>query len=751
MRSHDKSDSGHSRPGQGGEFGHLQRDECSPLQEDGSGSPRRDESGPPQADCMTAGPSWSADLPGRRVIGAYIQDTAQERVRIWEVRRYCQVKPALVSCNDVFSTVADDEGAGDYALTAILRCLLLALNADIAFISLLDDTTQYFVAGAARPRQPENARSPLESNQWYGCDAVLHAGGLCNRTIRLTGTNSLYEEFDMSTQEYTRSLPFVNGEIASFRYYAGVPITSPEGHAIGTAFVMANSPRNSGLSPHQHAFLSDSAMQIMKQLEQAVQALEGERISAFNAAVTSLARIAPTPGTTSSSSLPSAAARLTAPEAAMQLHHFYGHAAELLLNGFEFGAVFLQEVKLSGATNAPKDHGSDRRAEFLALAKSPDTGDPSAMQATPTHVICEHWPEGEIFNRIVDSDGPVMISSHTPTSDRSSSQYRVGKYLAQTYIDAEQLLIMPMWDPLYDRVTALAVGVARSYGRVYTRSQDLFPISAFCASIMNHAHRMEARHREQRKSDFLGTMSHEMLSPLHGTLANVELALETASSDEQRSMLHTALTSGRQLLSSIDKVLAYAQISADPETSEASVASARHLRSPQNPSISPHAAPESTSTPSATLRTNTEEAVLRAVARTDRTLESTRGSNVDNSFRQPVSIQVMQTEGSHAQSRHWQTGLNCRRGSREPSIEPIETGLTVVMDATDTFASQAVDTKALTSVIDELVVSIRRRSTRFSVANESLDECPELYSKRLPAYQPPLEDSRQHEQPRPTA
>ncbi|KAK5163401.1 uncharacterized protein LTR77_010774 [Saxophila tyrrhenica] len=296
--------------------------------------------------------SWVAGLPGRHVVGPYVQSNALERLRVWEVRKYCQIKPALSSQGDDFISHSDDLESGDYALTAILRCVLLELGADLAFISLLDDSTQYFIAGATRSAEPTTARSSVESTQWYGCDAVLHAGGLCNRTIRLAGDSALYEEFDMRTQDYTKSLPFVNGDIARLRYYAGVPLTTPEGHAIGTLFVMANEPAETSLSAHQQKFLCDSAVQVMRQLKQAVQALEGERIANFNAAISSLARGPQTPNSENSTSSSRSKERsVTAAEGALQLQNFYDHSAKLLLDGFDFGSVFLQEVPLHQGNN----------------------------------------------------------------------------------------------------------------------------------------------------------------------------------------------------------------------------------------------------------------------------------------------------------------------------------------------------------------------------------------------------------------
>lgn len=77
---------------------------------------------------------------------AYIADHA----RVWEVRRFCQVLPSIIASEH--KECAGRHGHFDYqpdgALAALLRCIIYRLEADVAIVSLLDDHTHYFVAGA---------------------------------------------------------------------------------------------------------------------------------------------------------------------------------------------------------------------------------------------------------------------------------------------------------------------------------------------------------------------------------------------------------------------------------------------------------------------------------------------------------------------------------------------------------------------------------------------------------------------------
>lgn len=645
--------------------------------------------------------SWFADLPGRHVVGRHVRQNTLERLRIWEVRRYCQAKPALLTYHahtgEPGGSDADD---GDYALTAILRCLVHELRADIAHVSLLDDETQYFLAGAVRSEEIQAARAANQSTQWYGCDSVLHAGGLCTRTIRLEGDSALYEELDMSTQDYTRSLPFVNGQIASFRWYAGVPLVTSEGYIIGTVFLMANEPAQTFLPPGQHKFLCNSAQQVMKQLDQAVQAIEGRRLATIHAAVTTLARVRPVQDSDSGPASCRSDSRVTTVEAAAQLRQFYQHASQLMLEGFELSAVFLQETPSHGAPTASSPQGTDDAAHILGGASTLAGPALHALSSEYARQICKLWPDGEIFSRFKHFDGSIMSAIHLETRDEHPRKRQIEHYLAEAYPEAEQLLVMPMWDPLYDRATALTLGIARGYGRVYTRNQDLHPIAAFCTSIVHHAHRLEANHMEQRKSDFLGSISHEMRSPLHGMLANLELALDLSSCVEQRSMLQTATGSGRQLLTSIDKVLDYAQISATsaaPETTSTPVASADLLHGSLT---DPHDQDGTANASEASLLKACETIVWLAVLKGQQARESWQIDNIH--VASPPSSPHFKRTASMSPDVHHGVRYENSATATEPFVNC--DGVTILLDMVDVDGPETAKIKVVLSILQELVV-----------------------------------------------
>lgn len=70
---------------------------------------------------------------------------------------------------------------------------------------------------------------------------------------------------DLTKDARFKHYPYVVGPPYS-KFYAGIPIRSPNGHSIGTYCVLDDRPRN-GLTPHELAFLKDMAGTVMRHLE----------------------------------------------------------------------------------------------------------------------------------------------------------------------------------------------------------------------------------------------------------------------------------------------------------------------------------------------------------------------------------------------------------------------------------------------------------------------------------------------------
>lgn len=64
----------------------------------------------------------------------------------------------------------------------------------------------------------------------------------------------------------------------------------------------------------------------------------------------------------------------------------------------------------------------------------------------------------------------------------------------------------------------------------------------------------------RKKNDFLGSVSHEMRSPLHGVMACLDLAREADSRTEQLELIDSATSCAIQLGDNIDNLLTHANI-----------------------------------------------------------------------------------------------------------------------------------------------------------------------------------------------
>jgi len=482
-----------------------------------------------------------------------------DRRRVWESRKYCQLQPSTTRyARDGKVSVDGRPSHGesgnttepDPSLTALLRGVLNQLSTDLVMISLLDDHTQFFISGASNA-DCDDAEVTLASTQWYGCDEVIHHGGLCERTIAVEKTpdepGAIYEVLDMGADERTRNLPFVNGSLASFRHYIGSPITTPAGYNIGTVFAMGKAPLPAGASAAQRQYLCETSKHIMRQLVQAMQALEGRRAATYNAAITSFLYGA---AYKEIGQMFDETSETPPREVATTV---YGIAGKLLCDFFSLDGLAFQDMPLSGqkSTN-PSD---------LVLASSVQPGVPAMIPIglDSVHKLLAVFPQGGII--YTNEQGDEKTFSNFASAGVSPLDPATNAALNKSLPGATQIVFAPLWDALHSRTTAICFGWVDDNERVFESEIDLTAMSSFCMAAMSHILRVESQRLDRVKSDFLGSISHETRSPLHNVLGNLELLLATDCDAEQREMLVNARFGATQLLESIDKILQYSRVS----------------------------------------------------------------------------------------------------------------------------------------------------------------------------------------------
>ncbi|KAM0716389.1 hypothetical protein Q7P37_007834 [Cladosporium fusiforme] len=480
-----------------------------------------------------------------------------DRERVWEVRRFCQVRSAHSQASRGKNEVQLETAGADGALKALMRCLLYELDADIASLTLLDDETQHFLS----IEHKASLHNPtIKSTGWYGCERIAHRGGICEKTINLDngpGEHPVFEIHDLSADEETKDLPIVDGTLANFRHYAGVSLNAPNGHNVGTMFIFSNKVSHELLAPEKCQYMRETARYAMNQLVQTLEALDNRRSFRCNSAVSSMLDCAIPQDVLASTLKPAG----LAPPTALLVSNIYNTAADLMAQAFELDGVFIQEFPPAG--KAAKLH-QPTKPKLLARLCHSTQDHPGPIEDNVAQQLLEKFPFGAIVHMISNEEGGFCIASKIGTPQ---SHERVQLKLCGQFPAADQFLFMPLRDSFHDRDSAFVLGYANSTSRVFSSRTDLPPLSSFGMAIMTQVRRLEAQLLSRSKSDFLGSMSHEMRSPLHGILACLELLQQTDCSAHQFDLLESAEACGLQLRENIDNILLYANIgSPSPST-----------------------------------------------------------------------------------------------------------------------------------------------------------------------------------------
>lgn len=195
--------------------------------------------------------------------------------------------------------------------------------------------------------------------------------------------------------------------------------------------------------------------------------------------------------------------------------------------------------------------------------------------------LLHRYPAGKIFN--FDEDGAVQSSESELDGVRAAVDQAIGK-TASRHTDAKEtaahhkisksflsrqneakaiigvlkgatsVALVPIWDSNRERWFAGGLVWTNAPGRSFTVEGELSYLTAFGTTIMEETTRIAALLADKAKSDVLGSLSHELRSPLHGVIAGVELLHDTEINAFQADLIHTIETSGRTLLDTLDHV-----------------------------------------------------------------------------------------------------------------------------------------------------------------------------------------------------
>jgi signal transduction histidine kinase/CheY-like chemotaxis protein len=132
--------------------------------------------------------------------------------------------------------------------------------------------------------------------------------------------------------------------------------------------------------------------------------------------------------------------------------------------------------------------------------------------------------------------------------------------LNQYFPGATQIMFVPLWNAVSSQWFAGCFCWTTVETQVFTSAVELSSVLGFGSSIMAEYSRVESLIADRQKGDFIGSISHELRSPLHGILAAAEFLNNTKLDEFQESLLETVHACGRTLLDTMNQVLDFSKV-----------------------------------------------------------------------------------------------------------------------------------------------------------------------------------------------
>ncbi|KAH8667952.1 histidine kinase-group I protein [Tricladium varicosporioides] len=198
------------------------------------------------------------------------------------------------------------------------------------------------------------------------------------------------------------------------------------------------------------------------------------------------------------------------------------------------------------------------------------------LEEKALHTLLRRYPRGKLWT--FDSDGGISSSSEedslmagsrnrplekqdgTRRKARNAKTKADAKFLSKHFPGVRQLLFVPLWDAGRSRWLSGCFVWSTELTRILSKQSELSFLTAFGNSVMAEWSRIDTEIANQKKGDFIGSISHELRSPLHGILASAEFLSDEVKSTFETSMVETIASCGRTLLDTINHVLDFSKI-----------------------------------------------------------------------------------------------------------------------------------------------------------------------------------------------
>ncbi|KAH7155828.1 hypothetical protein B0J13DRAFT_234723 [Dactylonectria estremocensis] len=284
------------------------------------------------------------------------------------------------------------------------------------------------------------------------------------------------------------------------------------------------------------------------------------------------------------------------------------------------GSVSIQPLGSGTASHEHEQTGAPMTdwlwlpCRVLGSSRSATSGKPSSipppkpMQQRFLARLLHRYPNGHIFNfdaknSLQRSDSsnenlPRLLRSNTNKKlecigesneyqDPSRTRKDEGRILLETFPEARSIAFVPIWNPKKEGWSIGAFAHTTTPTRIFTVEGDLNYLRAFGMLATTEKLRLETVMADKAKADALGSLSHELRSPLHGIILGVELLNDTTLNVVQENMAHMIETCCRTLVDTVDHLLDFSKINnfMDKERALRRGSTARGLRVGDDQSI----------------------------------------------------------------------------------------------------------------------------------------------------------------------
>lgn len=208
----------------------------------------------------------------------------------------------------------------------------------------------------------------------------------------------------------------------------------------------------------------------------------------------------------------------------------------------------------------------DADGSVIQTATSPEVktsapGMPLRRPASPTR----QWSR--------DSQDPEDIhlgaSSAQKKTTTTQKRWSPAQAVVNLFPGARSVVLIPLWDGQKKRWSAGGFIWTRNPTRVFTTDGTVTFLRVFGLSVMAELYRLNTKAEETIKSNILGSISHELRSPLHGLVGAVELLHDSKLDSVQQNVLNIIETSGKTLVDTINHLLDYSKINSFIENDRA--------------------------------------------------------------------------------------------------------------------------------------------------------------------------------------